>query len=122
MGFGGFLILNCPMKPDSFQACQDLLNSSHKVVMITGDHILTACSVARELNIAAKPVLGLKVPPPTQSDQLQWVSIDETVTYPFDQSCSLKSLKELRKSYSLCLSGPTIDYLMTKLHLPSTLM
>lgn len=57
--FSGFLILRCPLKHDSLMTIKTLRQSSHKVVMITGDHALTACSVASESLICVKPVIIL---------------------------------------------------------------
>jgi manganese-transporting P-type ATPase len=39
--FGGFLVLDCPLKPDSKTIILELKKSNHDVVMITGDAILT---------------------------------------------------------------------------------
>ena len=57
--FAGFLVLSCPLKPDSMATIAALRESSHRVAMITGDHALTACQVAAELGITARPTLIL---------------------------------------------------------------
>jgi cation-transporting ATPase 13A1 len=49
--FAGFLVLDCPLKPDSKSVVTELQASGHKVVMITGDAILTAGEVARQVGI-----------------------------------------------------------------------
>jgi cation-transporting ATPase 13A1 len=49
--FVGFLIFRCPLKPDSKKAVKDLLSSSHKVMMITGDNALTAIYTAKQLEM-----------------------------------------------------------------------
>lgn len=49
--------------------------------MITGDHALTACHVAREVNIISQPVLILV--PSNNKQQYQWVSPDETETVSY---------------------------------------
>ena len=58
--FAGFLVFACPHKPDSKDTIVQLRASSHAVMMITGDHVLTACAVARDLLIATKPILSLQ--------------------------------------------------------------
>jgi cation-transporting ATPase 13A1 len=52
--FAGFLLLDCPVKPDSQQVIMELSNSGHKCFMITGDALLTAASVARMVGIIAR--------------------------------------------------------------------
>ena len=49
--FAGFLVLDCPLKPDSKTVISELQNSGHGCVMITGDAVLTAAEVARQVGI-----------------------------------------------------------------------
>ena len=51
MTFGGFIVLDCPLKPDSKRIISELRKSSHQVAMITGDAMLTAVDVARQVGI-----------------------------------------------------------------------
>mmetsp|Transcript_11071 Transcript_11071/g.16261 ORF Transcript_11071/g.16261 Transcript_11071/m.16261 type:complete len:1316 (-) Transcript_11071:26-3973(-) len=51
--FVGFLILECPLKPDSKNVIADLKKTGHEPVMITGDASLTAAEVARQVGIIA---------------------------------------------------------------------
>ncbi|RQM23089.1 hypothetical protein B5M09_005689, partial [Aphanomyces astaci] len=46
--FGGFVVLDCPLKPDTADVILHLNKSNHKLVMITGDNALTACDVATQ--------------------------------------------------------------------------
>ena len=57
--FGGFAVLQCPLKPESAPALEMLRDSSHQLVMITGDQPLTACHAASRLFIVDTPVLIL---------------------------------------------------------------
>jgi cation-transporting ATPase 13A1 len=56
--FAGFLVLDCPLKSDSKSVVSDLRKSGLDVVMITGDAILTAAEVARQVGILRKPTAG----------------------------------------------------------------
>ncbi len=51
LAFAGFLVLDCPLKPDSKKVIKELRNSGHHTVMITGDAIGTAAEVAKQAEI-----------------------------------------------------------------------
>ncbi len=57
--FGGFAVLQCPLKPESEPALRMLKEASHQLVMITGDAPLTACHAAGRVHIVDRPVLIL---------------------------------------------------------------
>jgi cation-transporting ATPase 13A1 len=59
--FCGFVVFTCPLKKDTAAAIEELHESLHRIVMITGDNPLTACHVARELAIVRRPTLILDV-------------------------------------------------------------
>lgn len=44
-------MLDCPLKRESSSVIAELLHSSHRVIMITGDSALTALSVARKVRV-----------------------------------------------------------------------
>lgn len=126
--FAGFLVFACPHKPDSLDTIIQLKASSHAVIMITGDHVLTACAVARDLHIATKPILSLQPITSTvtikeekeDNNMLQahkWFSIDsyydaddekKGIDLKFDTE---KDVDDLTKNYDLCLSGKGIKYI-----------
>lgn len=111
--FAGLLVLEVPMKSDSAAAVQQLIESNHHVIMITGDNTLTACSVARELLIADKSLLVLNlIHQPDNQHILQWTSVDNSAVIPFDSLLSAESLKQLVDKYDLCLSGDSIEHLL----------
>lgn len=62
--FCGFVLISCPLKPDSKEVLRELRGSSHHLAMITGDNPLTACHVSTVLEIVRPntPVLVLTPP------------------------------------------------------------
>jgi cation-transporting ATPase 13A1 len=50
--FAGIIGFNSPLKTQSLEVITHLQESNHKTIMITGDHLLTAIAVAKELSIA----------------------------------------------------------------------
>jgi cation-transporting ATPase 13A1 len=99
--FAGFLIFDCPLKPDSKSTIELLTNSSHKIAMITGDNTLTACKVAQDLTITTKPQVILN------PERLIWYTIDEKTEIPYDP----KKLSSLSEKYDFCLSGDALTIL-----------
>ncbi|CAD6998459.1 manganese-transporting ATPase 13A1 [Ceratitis capitata] len=102
--FAGFVIISCPIKPDSKSVIKELIHASHKVVMITGDNPLTACHVAKELRFTRKKLLILTL---NKADSIwQWLSIDSESKY------SLKhELTDLLNGNDLCITGEGLLYL-----------
>jgi len=104
--FCGFLVFECPIKPDSADTIKKLTESSHTTVMITGDNILTACKVAETLQMITRTPLILDVAHP-QQDTLEWTSVDEEKTFPIDKT-------DLIKTYDLCVTGDSLEILIAK--------
>lgn len=106
--FVGFVIISCPLKPDSKAIVKEILQASHKVVMITGDNPLTACHVAKELRFTKKPILVL-----TANDdgtRWQWQGIVGDVKIPIGGKNSQK-VKETIKEYDFCITGDGLLFL-----------
>lgn len=108
--FAGFLIISCPLKADSKSVIKEIVKSSHKVVMITGDNPLTACHVAKELRFTRKPILILT--PDIRSNDSDkpsyiWISINEDQVEQID----VKNYKQLIQSYDLAITGDGLQYL-----------
>jgi manganese-transporting P-type ATPase len=107
--FAGFLVLQCPLKPDAIQAVRMLNESSHRVVMITGDNPLTAVHVARQVEIVDRECYILDAPEHDDSGKnLVWKSIDDKVNIPVDPSQPLES--NIIKTKDICVTG----YALTK--------
>ncbi|EFN88845.1 manganese-transporting ATPase 13A1 [Harpegnathos saltator] len=110
--FAGFVIISCPLKPDSKAVIKEIVNSSHSVVMITGDNPLTACHVSRELHFTKKPnTLILS----EDGDEWQWENIDKTKQLPLCTS-NVAPRKEIWHDYALCVTGEGLAYLKEKQH------
>lgn len=109
--FAGFVIISCPMKPDSKSVIKELVQSSHKVLMITGDSPLTACHVARELRFTHKKLLVLTPPQEGRLDTWSWMSVDGDRTYPLDDTKPSKNISMLLSTNDLCITGEGLLYL-----------
>eukprot|EP00928_Gymnodinium_smaydae_P022642 TRINITY_DN18954_c0_g1_i3.p1 TRINITY_DN18954_c0_g1~~TRINITY_DN18954_c0_g1_i3.p1 ORF type:complete len:1034 (+),score=247.42 TRINITY_DN18954_c0_g1_i3:655-3756(+) len=106
--FCGLLVLRNAIKPHSAQVVRSLRRSYYRVMMITGDHPLTACQVAFDVDMADKPFLTLGVGEENGSaDGLVWKrrgterGAGEEVVEPYKAS----SVAELAQKYSLCVPG-----------------
>jgi cation-transporting ATPase 13A1 len=81
-----------------------LNESSHRVIMITGDNPLTAVHVAREVEIVDRNVLILDAPEHSDgSSNLVWHSVDGKVSIDVDPSKPIDA--EIIKSNDLCVTG-----------------
>ncbi|CZR63393.1 probable calcium-transporting ATPase (P-type ATPase) [Phialocephala subalpina] len=102
--FAGFLVLHCPLKEDAKKSVQMLNESSHRVVMITGDNPLTACHVAHEVEIVDRDVLILDAPEHDETgEKLVWKSVDDRISIPVDPTKPI-DLKII-ESNDLCVTG-----------------
>jgi len=52
--FVGFIALKDPLRKNTKKAVEICIKAGMKPIIVTGDHLLTACAVARELNINTK--------------------------------------------------------------------
>ncbi|KAI9596892.1 hypothetical protein BDF19DRAFT_471043 [Syncephalis fuscata] len=106
--FAGFLVFHCPLKEDTKKAIDMLNQSAHRVIMITGDNPLTACHVARTLDIVERPVLILDTEEGDETGEtLAWQSVDESIKLPVDVKCSKLDMASI-ENYDLCLTGGAI--------------
>jgi manganese-transporting P-type ATPase len=118
--FAGFLVLHCPLKEDAKKSVRMLNESSHRVVMITGDNPLTAVHVAREVEIVDRDVLILDAPEHDDSgEKLVWRSVDDQTNIPVDPTKPLD--KEILATKDLCVTGYALAKFKDQLALPSLL-
>ncbi|KAK6631960.1 hypothetical protein RUM44_006990 [Polyplax serrata] len=103
--FTGFVIISCPLKPDSKHVIQEIINASHLVVMITGDNPLTACHVAKELRFTRKPILVFKN---SGNDKWLWENVDQTLKIPFEAKN-----EEIFWKYDFCVTGEGLNMLIS---------
>ena len=118
--FAGFLVLQCPLKDDAKNAVRMLNESSHRVVMITGDNPLTAVHVARQVEIVDREVLILDAPEHDDTgEKLVWRSIDDRVNIAVDPSRPLD--KEILRTKDLCVTGYALAKYRNQVALPQLL-
>merc|ERR1719495_759276 len=112
LNFAGFVIISCPMKPDSKAVIKELVSSSHQVVMITGDNPLTACHVARQLKFCKTSTTIIL----TEVDgSWSWQSVDQKVSLPLagPDTLSRTDWTQFLKGNDMCLTGEGLSYLLT---------
>lgn len=104
LNFAGFLVLHCPLKDDAKKSVQMLNESSHRVVMITGDNPLTAVHVAHEVEIVDRDVLILDTPEHDNSgNDLVWRSVDDLICIPVDPTKPIDP--KIIANNDLCVTG-----------------
>ncbi|KAK2808688.1 hypothetical protein FQN50_004553 [Emmonsiellopsis sp. PD_5] len=118
--FAGFLVLQCPLKDDAVKALRMLNESSHRVVMITGDNPLTAVHVARQVEIVDRDVLILDAPEHDNSGtKLVWRTIDDTFSVDVDPSQPLDP--KILQTKDLCITGYALAKFKNQKALPDLL-
>ncbi|OAA45189.1 ATPase type 13A2 [Beauveria brongniartii RCEF 3172] len=130
--FVGFIIFENKLKPSTAPVVKELIESNIRAVMVTGDNILTAISVARECGLLEKHAHCF-VPRFVEGDfqdptaKLQWESIDGSA-YSLDTSTLLPKpvlpeadfslpydISNLR-NYSLAVSGDVFRWVVDYAH------
>ncbi|KAK4985034.1 putative cation-transporting ATPase 1 [Elasticomyces elasticus] len=120
LAFAGFLVLQCPLKDDAIKSVRMLNESSHRVIMITGDNPLTAVHVARQVEIVDREVLILDAPEHDDSgEKLVWRSTDDKINIPVDATAPIDP--EILKTKDLCLTGYALSKFTGQPALPTLL-
>ncbi|PHH83535.1 hypothetical protein CDD82_7576 [Ophiocordyceps australis] len=128
LDFVGFIVFENKLKPTTTDVIKELLYSNITAVMVTGDNILTAISVARECGLVERNAHCF-VPRFIKGDarnplaELQWESIDNSI-YHLDKSTLLPlpappqgdaslpyDIFNLR-NYSLAVSGEAFRWIV----------
>lgn len=103
-----------------------LKDSSHQLVMITGDAALTACHTASKVHIVTRECLVLSPTAPERQEgvsattaglsavdrNFEWVTPDESTVIPF--SASKLHLLETAANWDLCITGDSLSYLVKR--------
>uniref|UniRef100_A0A0X3PAK9 Manganese-transporting ATPase 13A1 n=1 Tax=Schistocephalus solidus TaxID=70667 RepID=A0A0X3PAK9_SCHSO len=109
--FAGFVIISCPLKPDSLSVIRTLKNASHHIIMVTGDNPLTACHVSNLLEIVRKNAPVLVFTPPNELDShWHWQSVDDAKIIKAEPFNAQEAAK-LAKENEFCLTGDGIEEL-----------
>lgn len=119
--FAGFLVLQCPLKADTKPVIRELHRSGHRTCMITGDALLTATEVARQVGIAGRKQKAYEIrqkkDPVSVSDhplsRFECVLISskqEPSNERIDLGVEYKRLKSMRSNQQafFCLTGDTL--------------
>jgi cation-transporting ATPase 13A1 len=130
--FAGFLIFDCDLKVDSRSVIKDLINSNHKVIMITGDSVYTAANVGKRVALYENSRIPLILSVVRENsnansknnNKLVWRRTDiineggdPPLVHASDLPFRYEDLNaELTKKYVLCISGASIDYLIEQEH------
>ena len=111
--FVGFAVITTPLKPDSRALIKEIMDSSHRVTMITGDAPLTACYVAKELNFMKRKRSLILSKNESEKDckpneEYKWRTIDLDLSLQVEPT----NVKEFLSKYDLCLTGDSMSYLI----------
>lgn len=105
LDFYGFVVISCPLKPDSNTVIREITYSSHYITMITGDNPLTAAHIASELKFIRKKNAFILT---HENSNWSWNTIDDKKKY------SLSEFDYKSKENHLCITGEGFDYLFNE--------
>ena len=111
LAFVGFVIISCPMKPDSKSVVKELVSSSHQVMMITGDNPLTACHVARQLRFCRTDTTLILT---SDGTGWGWESVHQKVQLSLTPGSKKQEWKRFLSTYDLCVTGDGLTYLLSE--------
>uniref|UniRef100_A0A914M0I3 Cation-transporting ATPase n=1 Tax=Meloidogyne incognita TaxID=6306 RepID=A0A914M0I3_MELIC len=117
LSFAGFAVVSCPLKSDTRSMIREIIDSSHRVVMITGDNVLTALHVANELKFIRKNRVALILDQLDQNSQDKWLwrSVDGTTSLTTDVLLTKNHLLARHRKFELCLTGSSFENLHNSL-------
>ncbi|KAE9554755.1 hypothetical protein FO519_002016 [Halicephalobus sp. NKZ332] len=108
--FAGFVVIHCPLKPDTRQMIREIIDSSHRVTMITGDNPLTACHVGQVLNFTNKHLQTLILDEAEDEKEPCWKLVDGSESIPLIPDTRQK-MRVFLGAHELCLTGAGFEFL-----------
>jgi len=118
--FDGFLIFQCPMKEDTKEHINKIIDADCKVKIITGDNILTAAYVASKLNIVRnndkdekeESVAFAKID--EEKKCINWMDYDNNnVSTSHFKLMNFIAIEKMSQSYILCIGGKELDLVIS---------
>lgn len=110
LNFCGFIVAECPLKPDTKQLINELQQASHETKMITGDNALTAAFIGQELNFGnGRSLFATEA---SSQNKITWYDIDDKFVKTTN---SADEVEELASESMLCING---DVLEKVIHFP----
>lgn len=73
--FAGFVLFDCKLKKDVRETIETLHESGHRVIMITGDNVLTARNVSKRVGISDRAAEGVEIDRILETEEFFEVSI-----------------------------------------------
>ncbi|CAD5228549.1 unnamed protein product [Bursaphelenchus xylophilus] len=110
--FAGFVVISCPLKPDTKEMIKEIVESSHSVTMITGDNPLTACHVASVLHFTKKSKPVLILDESEAEDKWAWKSVDGKTKLNQLAPQTKPEIKKFVNDFEFCLTGHGYDHLV----------
>lgn len=108
--FVGFASFTCRVRKDSGDIIKQLRDGGNTVAMATGDAMLTAIHVAREVGITTESKRGILILE-EKGDKLWWVNYDSNLQVEAFDPLRFILLSE---DYDLCVSGGTLNLALEK--------
>ncbi|KAJ1437279.1 hypothetical protein B484DRAFT_392821, partial [Ochromonadaceae sp. CCMP2298] len=105
--FGGFVAFECKIRADSAIVMKSLLQSDHKVSMLTGDALLTSLHVAREVCIVPGDALTLTLSSGGgATPTVFWLKRDENTGNESEIRFDVTQIRSLSDTYALLTTEP----------------
>lgn len=111
--FLAFLVVDCPLKPSSAKVIQNLKESSHRVVMITGDNAFTAAAVAHKCSISGHRYSNI-INYEKEKSSLVTQQLDHNDnSTPEEKPFRAEDLDADKENCSFTVTGDALEYLQT---------
>lgn len=100
--FGGFIAFECKVRADSEVVVRSLQQSDHRVIMVTGDALLTSLHIAKQVGICNKKKPSISLTVDEVNDKIVWtVQHDEYKENKDELLFDAKKIAEMAKRYNL---------------------